>query len=259
MKDRLFSGADVEEALASAAASLGLPIAELRYVVLEAGTTGGRGLSPTPARIAVLIHEPPRSSGERSSGEPSFGDRSLGERSFGERPEPSAQPSRQVTAADTRASLRALVRGLAEAGSLELEAELEESEETLVLRLRGRDCGFFHGEEGRGDELLAFEHLLHRMYSQALYPQALRVRCEGFRERRDQALTQEAQRLAEEVRADGVSRTMEPLNAYERRIVHLALQEAPDVRTFSVGEGRDRRVTVAPRNPEPTEEHDDGR
>jgi spoIIIJ-associated protein len=254
VKDRLFSGADVEEALASAAASLGLPIAELRYVVLEAGTTGGRGLKPTPARIAVLIRETPRSSRERSSGGPSSGDRS-----FGERPEPSAPPSRQAPAADTRASLRALVRGVAEAGSLELEAELEESEETLVLRLRGRDCSFFHGEDGRGDELLAFEHLLHRMYSQALYPQALRVRCEGFRERRDQVLTQEARRLAEEVRADGVSRTMEPLNAYERRIVHLALQDAPDVRTFSVGEGRDRRVTVAPRNPEPSEEHADGR
>ena len=40
---------------------------------------------------------------------------------------------------------------------------------------------------------------------------------------------------------------MEPLNSYERRIVHLALQDLPDVRTFSVGEGMDRRVTIAPR------------
>ena len=59
MKDHVFSGADVPEALALAAANLGLPLAELRYVVLEPGTPGGRGLSPTPARIAVLLHEEP--------------------------------------------------------------------------------------------------------------------------------------------------------------------------------------------------------
>ena len=58
MKDRLFSGPDVDEALAVAAASLGLPRAELRYVVLDPGTAGGRGLKPTPARIAVLLREP---------------------------------------------------------------------------------------------------------------------------------------------------------------------------------------------------------
>ena len=243
MKDRLFSGADVEEALASAAASLGLPIAELRYVVLDAGSVGGRGLKPTPARIAVLIREtPPQST--RGTFVP-------------ERRESPAPPERQAPDADPRAGLRALVRAVAEAGALELEAEIEESEEALVLRLQGKDCSFFHGEDGRGEPLFAFEHLAHRMYSQALYPRALRVRCEGFRERRDQALAEEALQLAEAVRSDGNPRTLPPLNAYERRIVHLALQDAPGVTTFSVGEGRDRRVTVAPKKAEPPSESPD--
>src|SRR5262249_58847359 len=55
MKDRVFSGVDVGDAVAIAAANLGLPKAELRYVVLEQGSPGGRGLGPTPARIAVLL------------------------------------------------------------------------------------------------------------------------------------------------------------------------------------------------------------
>ena len=64
--------------------------------------------------------------------------------------------------------------------------------------------------------------------------------------RRDEALTAEAHRLAGAVRAEGQPRTMEPMNAYERRLVHVALQAAPGVTTYSVGQGSDRRVRVAP-------------
>jgi spoIIIJ-associated protein len=70
------------------------------------------------------------------------------------------------------------------------------------------------------------------------------VECEGFQEKRDKALGDDARQLADAVRGDGVPRTTEPLNAYERRIVHIALSETPDVTTHSVGEGPARRVTV---------------
>jgi spoIIIJ-associated protein len=230
VKDRLFSGADVEEALASAAASLGLPMATLRYVVLDAGSAGGRGLQPTPARIAVLIHEPQPGSARSHA--------------VTEGHESTQVPPR-TPATDPREGLQALVRAIAEAGAFEVEARIEESEDALVLQLRGRDSSFFLGEDGRGEPLFALEHLAHRMYGQSLYPRALRVRCEGFRERRDQALAEDAHRLA--VRADGQPRSLPPLNAYERRIVHLALHDAPGVTTYSIGEGRDRRVRVAPK------------
>jgi spoIIIJ-associated protein len=71
------------------------------------------------------------------------------------------------------------------------------------------------------------------------------VECKGFQEKRDKALGDDARQLADAVRGDGVPRTTEPLNAYERRIVHIALSEAPDVTTHSVGEGPARRVTVS--------------
>jgi predicted RNA-binding protein Jag len=59
VRDQVFSGQDVDDALAVAAATLGLPRAELRYVVLDAGSPAARGLKPTPARIAVML-EPDR-------------------------------------------------------------------------------------------------------------------------------------------------------------------------------------------------------
>jgi spoIIIJ-associated protein len=222
VKDRVFSGQDVADALAAAAVSLGLPQADLRYVVLEEGTPGGRGLKPTPARIAVLLQERPEATGEEE--------------------EEAAPPP----AEDTRTAVRATLRALAEAGGLDLDLEVEEGDEAVVVHLGGKDAPFFHGPDGRGEVLRSVEHLLQKMYGARLQPRALRLACQGFRERRDQALADEARRLAVAVRADGQARTMEPLNAYERRVVHVALQGEPGVKTFSVGEGTARRVTVAP-------------
>ena len=235
MRDRVFSAADVDEALAVAAASLGLPRAELRYVVLDAGTVGGRGLKPTPAQIAVLLREPSRPSASPREPEPA----------------PAGPP-------DPRARLRETIGAVAEAGGLDVEAEVEETEEAVIIRLRGPDQTFFLGPEGRGEVLRATEHLLQRLYGAALQPRSLRLTCEGFRERRDQALAEEARRLAEAVRADGQARAMEPLNAYERRVVHLSLQGEAGVTTYSVGEGSARRVTVAPAAPGGAEAPDGG-
>ncbi len=234
MKDRLFSGADVEEALAVAAASLGLPRALLRYVVLEAGAAGGRGLKPTPARIAVLLQEPrPGTAHARR-----------------ERPQPAPERAPESTdatdATDVHAGIQALVGAVADAGDLALDCELEDTEEALLVDLQGEGSAFFHGEDGKGEPLRALEHLLQRTHGERLRPRVLRLRCAGFRERRDQALAEEARRLAAEVRADGQPRTLAPMNAYERRIVHLALQDEPDLTTHSVGEGQERRVQIAP-------------
>ena len=89
------------------------------------------------------------------------------------------------------------------------------------------------------------------LYGLALQTQSLRLTGDGFRERRDEALAEEARRVAAEVRADGQPRTMEPQNAYERRVVHVALQDEPGIVTYSVGQGAGRRVTVAPAGPGP--------
>lgn len=247
MKDRLFSGTDVEDALSAAAASLGLPRAELRYVVLETGAGGGRGLSPTPARIAVLIQDPrpaTRAPGARDD----WGGREVRE---GREGRASADAPRAPEPADVHGGVRAVVRALAEAGGLELECETEDTESTFVVQLLGAGCPFFFGDDGKGEPLRALEHLLQRSYGEPLRPRVLRVRCEGFRERRDLAIGEEARALAAEVRRSGEPRTLEPMNAYERRIVHVALQDEADVRTFSVGEGAERRVTIARAEPGP--------
>jgi spoIIIJ-associated protein len=225
MKDRVFTGSDVPEALAEAASALGLPEAELRYVVLDAGSGGGRGLQPTPARVAVLLEEGPTPRAD--------------------------SPASWSPPADARAGIRGLIRAVAEAARIDVSAEISEGDERVVVHLRGPDHAFFFGREGRGDVLRATEHLLQRTYGAEFLPRPLRVECEGFQERRDKALAEQARRLAEAVRGDGKPRTTEPLNGYERRVVHLALNDEPGITTYSVGEGAARRVTVARAEPAP--------
>ncbi len=237
MRDRLFSGSDVEEALAAAAASLGLPVAELRYVVLDQGGPGGRGLNPTPARIAVMVQDRPAMGG--GGGSPRRLTR-----------EPSVRPAAEAPSPrppiDVKAGVRTVVRAVADAGRLDRLCEVEEDEEALRVQIGGPDATFFHGEDGRGGELRALEHLLQRMYGAQIYPKWLRLEAAGLRERRAQALAEEARALAAAVRQDGRPRSLEPMNSYERRLVHLALQDEPGVTTYSEGEGAERRVTVGP-------------
>ena len=254
MKDRVFTGQDVDEALASAAASLGLPMRELRYVVLDPGTAAARGLKPTPAQIAVLLQEP--AAGGRGPAPMPAGEAGRG---GGPRREEGPRPAAPPPAVDPREGVLAIVRAVAAAGGLEVEAEIDDSGDAFLVQLRGKDAAFFHGEDARGDELYALEHLLQRSFGEALRPRMIRLRCAGFREARDAALTEDAGRLADEVRESGRALMMEPLNAYERRIVHLALQERTDVRTYSVGEGMDRRVTIAPKDDAAAPGEDDGR
>jgi len=71
---------------------------------------------------------------------------------------------------------------------------------------------------------------------------------EGYRARRREALTELAKTISEEVMATGKSVSLEPMSSYERRIIHLQLQENPDVMTESTGDGEDRRIVIKVRD-----------
>jgi spoIIIJ-associated protein len=231
MSDPVFSGPDVPEAVAAAARSLGLEAARLRYVVLDPGRPGTLGVSPSPARIAVLLER-------RPPGEP--------------RPpvvpravvRGDAQPP-APRSGDVRADIRGLVRTLAEAASVDLSAEVEEGPDGLTVRLQGEGCSLLLEEDG--EVFRSFEHVLQRAYRSRVTTGRLAVHCEGYRNHRDARLKEQALEIAKAVEADGKPRRTEALNSYERRIVHMVVSERPTLETYSVGEGADRRVTIAPR------------
>jgi spoIIIJ-associated protein len=144
---------------------------------------------------------------------------------------------------DPRSAVRSIVRAVAEAAGIDVSAEIDDAGSTFVVRLLGPDTDFFLGREGA--ILRALEQLLQRMYGYDVEPQRILIDCAGYRDQREEALRNQARTLAAAVRRDGTPRTTDPMNSYERRIIHVALSEERGVRTFSVGEGSNRRVTIA--------------
>lgn len=247
MKDPVFAGKDVAEAVRVASRTLAVPESALRYVVLDPGQPGGRGLSPTEARIAVLIErlvaagraETPAPGADAEVDWDAGRGRRRPRREEAPRPEHEAPPAE----ADPAAVVRAVVHEIARAAGVDLAVDVSDGREGVELRLEGPGAHLFF--DPQGEALAALEHLFDRLYGRALAGRRLRLRCAGYREYRDELLREQALELAREVCADGQARTTAPLNAYERRVIHVTLEGHGDVTTFSVGEGHGRRVTVA--------------
>jgi spoIIIJ-associated protein len=214
VKDAIFSGPDVAAALQEASRALGQPVSALRYVVLQEAAPARLGLTSQPARIAVLMD-----AGRVSAPAPA-----------------------QEALPDLPVQIGALGQRLAELTGLEMAFAVADKEGRLEVKVEGVGAAVFMGDEGVQP---ALEHVLRRWAERT--GQDLNLAGAGHRERRDDALRQRALELAQEVRVDGQPRRLEGLNSYERRIVHMALQDAPGVETFSVGEGTGRRVVIAPR------------
>jgi spoIIIJ-associated protein len=118
--------------------------------------------------------------------------------------------------------------------------------DAVLLDVLGDDLGGLIGR--RGETLRDLQFLTCLMVSRDLqrWPN-LMVDVEHYRSRREQTLTSLARRIAEQVRKSGESVPLEPMPANERRIVHLALRDDPDVFTESIGQGERRKVTVFPK------------
>ena len=115
-----------------------------------------------------------------------------------------------------------------------------------VLNITGEDLGILIGR--RGETLRALQYLVRLMVSHRLkHWTNLVVDVENYVVRRHHSLEALAQRVAGEVARSGRTQALEPMPAYERRIVHVTLRNHPDVATQSVGEGERRKVTIIPK------------
>lgn len=127
--------------------------------------------------------------------------------------------------------------------NVEVEIEKIEDDESILLKITGADSGIIIGR--RGETLDALQYLTSLVVNkQSDEYKRVTVDIENYRQKREETLVKLADRLAERVVRYRKNVTLEPMNPYERRIIHSTLQNNKLVETHSVGEEPNRKVVI---------------
>lgn len=236
MRDAVFSGTDLSAALLQAEENLGLPATGLRYVVIDAGAPATATRDAVPVKIAVLLDAvlgPSKGApAERGRAAPDPITR-----------EPRSRGEKSATAGEFDAS----VHNVEAAFSTSLEAPValavDRQERKISIAVSGAGAAALEDQDG--EALLALETVLQRIAGRCGERARVVVSNPARKSRREASLRAEALRLAQDVKERGLPRMMPPLNSYERRVVHMVLSEVHGIKTYSVGDGLDRRLTIA--------------
>lgn len=280
------TGKTVEEARAKACAQLGVEADALNvsFEVLEMPQkTGFLGLKLIPAKVRVSVEEPDpapvpevevqpaaapvQPEAEQLPQEPAAAVEPQPEpevQAQPEEPEQSAAPEQpaavqpeaeleeQPIEIDSNPKVAAAVVYLKEViekmGVQDVQFSAVQKGEATIIRLDGEKLGALIGRRGETMESLSY---LASLVANRLEGDYIKLGLDvaGYRGKRESDLTALAQRIGAKVRRTGRSFAMEPMNPYERRIIHSAISSMEGVRSESKGEGRDRRVVIYSTDP----------
>ncbi|MDA1192995.1 MAG: protein jag [Candidatus Poribacteria bacterium] len=138
-----------------------------------------------------------------------------------------------------------VLREMLDLMGIDAEIKTEERDGDLILNIDTDDVAILIGRHGR--TLDSIQYLVNSiMNKSSLVKRRIVVNAGDYREKREDMLTEMAHHAARSVRATGREVSLDPMNPRDRRIVHMALREDEDVRTFSRGEGAFRAVVIVP-------------
>ena len=127
---------------------------------------------------------------------------------------------------------------------VDFSVDLSENEETLRVNIKMDDAGFLIG--ANGDNLRELEFLLRAILQRQNYGKRIFLDINNYRRIREDNLKDLAKEIAHKVILTKKPQILPPMNAYERRIIHMELATNPDIATESEGEGINRHLTVKP-------------
>src|SRR5215471_19426905 len=129
-----------------------------------------------------------------------------------------------------------------ESSPFEIHCHVRDDEERISVEVEGPDREMFR--ERRGEGLIALQVLLRRVAVQQGISKPIFVDSEGLRESREEEIAEIATLAADKVRKLREPHRMRPMDPYERRLVHLALKDDPEVETVSEGDGFEKSVVI---------------
>ena len=202
-----FEGKTTEEAIENAAAHFQAPPEELEIEIVSVGSPGIFGLGGRKARIRAARR---------------------------------AEPEDDLLPL-AREILEQVLAKMQEPGTVTATQE----EDRINLLIATADAGLLIGKQGQ--TLDALQYLVTKMVAkQTRRKVRIAIDVEAYRARHNEALALLAQKYGEKVKRSGRPITLNPMNPYDRRIVHLALQEDKNLKTISRGEGLYKKVVISP-------------
>jgi spoIIIJ-associated protein len=240
---REFNAATIDEAVEKASATLGLPVKDLSYEVVDPGSEGFLGIGARDARIVVevpgMVPADPEADVERADAPGSLelsellGDPLEAEKNVDDIPE------------ELLEEVRNLVTSVINAMGFESRIDVYDAGSFIAVDVASDNTALFIGQ--KGETIDALQYLINSaVYRKRPFVKRIILDAEGYRQRRVEAIQGIAHRTAR--RAIRERRTVElpPMNPSERRIVHLFLKDNPQVTTVSEGSGTNRRVRISP-------------
>jgi len=210
MKEIEISGKSVDEAIQTALEQLGVSEDKVEVTVLKKGRTGVLGMGVEEAKIRVRL-----------------------------KPEPGEKADAVGVAKEVLDTLMKLMNITAEVSVQQANTD----ELPVTLNIEGEDLGVLIGR--RGQALASLQYIVRLIVAEKLKVWIpINVDIAGYKKRRYESLQNLALRLAEQVKRSRRLIMLEPMPADERRIIHLALADHPDVTTQSMGEGDMRKVAI---------------
>jgi len=145
-------------------------------------------------------------------------------------------------------TVRSLLESLLKHMGVRATVQVRAGSDPITLDVSGRDLGALIG--WRGETLRALQSVTNVMVGKHLDEgERVIVDVERYRQRREHTVREIALRAARQVKMTGDAITLDAMQAFERRAIHLALEGDPDVTSSSIGEEPERRVVVGPRKP----------
>jgi spoIIIJ-associated protein len=236
----------VDEAVQKGLTELGLPRDAVEIEVLDEGARGFLKLGSRDARIRLTIRdlsgdvasEPKREKVERKVEKTPVASEAV-------HAEPVELDEQLIMAKTTVEDLLERMQVHATVHTHYGEAEALDGDRPVVVDIRGNDLSILIGR--KAETLNALQYITNLIIGRHLEKWVpLQLDVEGYRARRELALRNLAERMAEQARSTGRRQVLEPMTASERRLVHLALREDTTVITESIGDEPNRKVTIAP-------------
>ena len=239
------TGKTVDAAAAAARRELGISEDEGSMEILDLPKAGFLGLGARPARVKVSVELPDEEPKPCGSEQPAPRRESRKPRKGQSAPKYEHVPAVEYPEGSREQKVDAFLRGLMERMDIEADVIITKREGGGInVELAGPNMGAVIGR--RGETLDAIQHLtnyaLNRGSDKHLH---ISVDAENYRSKREDSLVHLAEKMAAKALKYKRSMALEPMNSYERHVIHTALQDYPGVTTSSIGTEPNRRVVVS--------------